>query len=47
MINPATARVWAVCEEEVATAPEAAGEAVSESGEEAVPEAEEEAEIEG
>ena len=31
MINPATARVWAVCDEEVATAPEE--EAVPEAGE--------------
>jgi hypothetical protein len=37
MINPATARVWAVCDEEVATAPEE--EAVPEAGEVAVPEA--------
>ena len=42
MINPATARVWAVCEEEVATAPEAGEEAVPVAGEEAMPEAGEE-----
>ena len=37
MINPATAKVWAVCDEEVATATEE--EAVPEAGEVAVPEA--------
>jgi hypothetical protein len=47
MINPATARVWAVCEEEVAAAPEAEEEAVPEAGEETMPEAGEEAEAEG
>jgi hypothetical protein len=37
MINPATARVWAVCDEEAATAPEE--EDVPEAGEVAAPEA--------